>query len=163
MDEGLRVAELDARNAPEARHLYLQRLKVGGMTLRRHREHMLQQIDEEIEHFLIALDEANLHVQAVVLVGMTDRVMFLSPKCRPYLEYSLEHAHHDLLVQLGALGKESRPSEVVDSENIGAAFRRRTDDARRVYLHKISRQQVFTEPGQEVGIDAEDRLLQRET
>ena len=49
--------------------------------------------------------------------------MLLCPEYRRRLKYSVEYAYHHLLIELGALGKNRRPVEIFQFEDVRAAFR----------------------------------------
>src|SRR5687767_3919887 len=65
---------------------------------------------------------------------MTARVVRLGAEGGPRLVDPLEDAHHDLLVQLWALGEERLAAEVVDGEDVRTALARCGDDLRRLDL-----------------------------
>ena len=84
-------------------------------------------------------DEAQLGVQRDVLAEVPRRVVRLGAEHGSDLVHALEHADHDLLVELRALGEVGGPPEVVEGEDVGAALGGRRDDLRGLDLGERER------------------------
>jgi len=72
----------------------------------------------------VVLDESQLDVQADIFVDVPDRVVRLCTEDWSHFEDPLEHAHHDLLVELRALREIGLSLEVLDAEHVRAPFGR---------------------------------------
>src|SRR5262245_34475482 len=79
-----------------------QRQRIGGLLLDR-RDHTLQHAVERLQSVEVVADETLLDIQRDELVDMARSVVWLGPKCGADLEDTLEHADHDLLVELWTL------------------------------------------------------------
>ena len=125
-------------------------------------DHAGQHLAQDCLHVAVVVDEPHLGVERDVLGEMAHGVVGLGAEHRPDLVHPLEHADHDLLVQLRALGEERAPAEVVEPEDVRAALRRGTDDLRRLDLGEAERVERRPEPGErrrgdrERGADARD-------
>ncbi len=84
-------------------------------------------------HILVACHEPHFRVQARELVDVTCSVVLLCPIGGRDLEDALEHAHHDLPVELRALSEAGDLTEVVQREHARPALRARAHELRCVY------------------------------
>jgi hypothetical protein len=125
-------------------------------------EHAAQHAGQLGHHVEVIGDEAELDVEAGVLVDVPGGVVRFGPEHRTDLVHPLEHADHDLLVKLGALRQVRRAAEVVDREHVGAALGRGLDQLGRLDLDEALGVERGAKPAHRGGADPEDRAALRE-
>src|SRR5450755_4720177 len=64
--------------------------------------------------------------------------MWLRAEHRTDLEYALEYAHHDFLVELGTLSQVCVAPKIFNREHVRAALGRSADQLRRLYLGEVT-------------------------
>jgi hypothetical protein len=101
------------------RHAGLELCGRAGLQLRQHRA---DDAFDNSHHLAVVAHESELGVQRRVLVEVPRRVVRLGAEHRADLEDALEDAHQHLLVELRALREVRGATEVVNAENVGAAF-----------------------------------------
>jgi hypothetical protein len=75
-------------------------------------------------------------------------IVRFGPEHRTDFKDALEHADHDLFVELGALRQIGRAAEVVEREHVGAALGRCAHDLRGLNLDKVHRLEGSAKSGQ---------------
>src|SRR5205085_3054899 len=85
-------------------------------------------LTQERHHSKVVLDEAELGIQAHILVDVTCGIVRLGTKNRAYLKDALKDSHHNLLVELRTLCQERWSSEVVKLEDVRATLGRCSND-----------------------------------
>ena len=125
--------------------------------------HLAEHARQHGHDVAVALDEPELDVEAGVLVDVTRGVVRLGAEHRPDLVDPLEHADHDLLVELLALREIRDAIEVAHREHVGAAFGRGAHELGRLDLHEALAVERAPKPAHRRRGDPEDLAPRRVT
>ena len=90
---------------------------------------------------------------------MAGGAVFFSPEDRGDFENAFKNADHHLLVELGALSEERFAAEIVEAENVRAAFGAGRDDFRGADLGEALALEEIAKAAAESFLEAEDRAL----
>src|SRR5579884_2898502 len=103
-------------------HRNAQEIQFGLIVFAETIQNARQQVAQKSHDGEMVLDEAHLQIQADIFIEMTSCIVSFGAKDGANLEDALEDAHHDLLVELGALSQVSRTTKVVQLEDVSTAF-----------------------------------------
>ena len=129
--------------------------------LRQPRDDVAQGAGQHAHDREMVVDEAKLGVQAHVFVDMARGVVRLGAEHRAHLVHALEHADHDLLVELRRLRQVGLLAEVVHAEDVGPALARRRQQFGRLDLGEALAVQVFAVGRHDGRLHAEQRAPRR--
>jgi hypothetical protein len=107
-------------------------------------KHEYHQFTNEIQHFEVMVFELHLHIKTSELTQVAVGVRVLSTEDRSDLENTLQvTAESHLLVKLRGLSEASILFKVFQSEHVGAAFGRATNELGGVNLNEIFCEKEF--------------------
>ncbi len=131
--------------------------RFGPMRRLQMRQDAVDDRSQDRHHVKVAPDEPHFHIQADILVDVADGVVRLGAENRGDFEHTLEHADHDLLVELRALCQERALPEVVHRKHVRAALRGRGHQLGRLDLGETQAAERLPEPGHHPGGEPESR------
>ena len=117
LDYLLAFAELNRRNLFwDLWYRRAKQLELGGAFLFQNFDDISQDIPLHFHNISMIFDESHLDIQAGIFVDMTRCTVLFSPINVTSGKYTLENAHHDLLIKLRALTEVRDVFEVFNIE-----------------------------------------------
>ena len=123
--------------------------------------HGFEHADLHLHDVVHRIDVGHLEVQADIFIQVARGVVALGAVNRADLKHAAKCARQVLLVELRGLREVGRVAEVVQLEQVRAAFRACDNDFRGMDVGKALRLHIFRKAVRDRALDAEDRLLAR--